>query len=185
MKRTIAISLLLLHLFSLYGNFVVHAYCVFQSDKFFEEQISKDKYKLDDLVEVKLPMKMPCIQDWKSFSPINGQVHLENGSYNYVKLKMTRDTIFLMCIPNYKTTTLCQQNIIDARGLRDVPFNKKDHVPFTKTNNIGIFNYQVPQYTFCTPAAIFKKAVRRSVRGVIKYAVPGPSQPPDRSNGFC
>lgn len=184
MKRTIAISLLLLHLFSLYGNFVAYAYCVFKSDRFFEAQISKDKYKLDDLVEVKLPEKMPGVQDWKAYLSICGQVQLENGSYNYVKLKMTRDTIFLMCIPNYKTTKLCQQNIIDARSLKDVPFNKKEHVPFTKTNNIGIYNYQALQYTFVTPAAIFKQAISRSVTGVIKYAIPGPSQPPDASNSL-
>src|SRR5471030_3264569 len=102
MKKLIAITLLSLHLLSLYGYMAVYEYCVFQSNRLFNEQISQNKYKIDDLVAVKVPVSMPTIQDWKEYSFISGEVQFKNNCYNYVKIKMTRDTIYLMCIPNYE-----------------------------------------------------------------------------------
>ncbi|MGZ3833268.1 MAG: hypothetical protein ACXVB0_07090, partial [Mucilaginibacter sp.] len=140
MKKLIAISLLVLQLFSLYGYMALYEYRVYQSDRLFNEQISENRYKLDDLVAVKVPVNMPTIQDWKDYVFVSGQVQFKNNCYNYVKLKMTRDTIYLMCIPNYNKTKLINQNIIDARKIADIPVSKKGRVPFGKGNSLGIYN---------------------------------------------
>jgi hypothetical protein len=178
-KKTIAIAFLLLQVFSLFGPIALYEYCLHQSDKLFNEQISQSRYKIDDLVEVKLPVQMPTIQDWKEYSYVSGQVQLQNGSYNYVKIKMTRDTIFLMCVPNYRTTKLIQQNVIDARKIADIPVNKKERVPLAKTNALGAYSYQAIQFRFLTPIATLKKSVDHTHSGIVKSFIARPGQPPE------
>lgn len=182
MKKLIAISLLSLHLFSLYGHLALYAYCVYESNRFFNEQISKDKYNVGDLVEMKIPVHMPTIEDWKEYSYVSGQVQFRNNSYNYVKIKMTRDTVYLMCVPNYSTTKLIGENIIDARKVADIPLNKKEHVPFGKVSILSDYNCQVLQFKFAVPVKILMKANNNSQAGIIKSSICSPGQPPDRLN---
>ena len=182
MKKLVAISLLCLHLFSLYEHLALYEYFVYQSDKHFNEQISMNKYAVDDLVSVKVPVNMPTIDDWKDYSYVSGQIKFKDNSYNYVKLKMTKDTIFLMCIPNYKKTKLLNQNIIDARKIADIPVNRKDHVPFGKVISLSDYNYLTIQYTFFSPVVTLKVAVNNIGANLVKCFLPGPIQPPELLN---
>ncbi|MFB9840740.1 hypothetical protein [Mucilaginibacter ginsenosidivorans] len=181
MKRLFAIALLFLHLFSLYGHMMLYQYLVYKSDKLFNEQIAKNNYKLDDLFEVKLPVKMGAVQDWTDYVYISGQVQFKNGSYNYVKLKMTRDTVYLMCVPNYETTRLHNENIINARKIADVPFGKKEHVPLIKADGVSVYNYQTCYYRFLTPVRTLKKQISRTGSAIVEIPIASPGEPPEES----
>ncbi len=102
--------------------------------------ISKNMYNVHDLVEIKVPQHIQTIQNWGGYERINGQVQFKNTCYNYVKLRLTKDTIYLVCIPNYEKTRLFNQNIINARDIADIPVNKKDHVPFGKILDLGKYH---------------------------------------------
>jgi len=137
-----------------------------------------DKYSLDDLVSVKVPVKMPTIDDWNDYVPIAGQVQFQNNSYNYVKMRMTKDTLYLMCIPNYKKTRLISQNIINARKIADIPNSKKDHVPFGKLSTLSDYNCQVVKYLFIIPVATLKTNNPDINSGIIDHTLPSPAPPP-------
>jgi hypothetical protein len=137
-----------------------------------------DKYSLDDLVSVKVPVKMPSVEDWKDYVAVAGQVQFQNNSYNYVKIKMTRDTLYLMCIPNYKKTKLINQNIINARRIADIPNAKKDHVPFGKLSILSDYNCQVVKYLFVTPITILKKNNASINSDIIDHILASPAPPP-------
>jgi hypothetical protein len=118
---------------------VLFQYFIYQSNKFNEEQISKNLYKASDLVEIKIPVNLPKITNWNSYERICGTIQLQENWYNYVKLKMTRDTLFVMCVPNYKTTRLINANIIYAREVSEAPLNaKKQAMPL---KSIAMFKY--------------------------------------------
>lgn len=118
---------------------VLFQYFIYQSNKFNEEQISKNLYKASDLVEIKIPVNLPKITNWNSYERISGTIQLQENWYNYVKLRMTRDTLFVMCVPNYKTTRLINANIIYAREVSEAPLNaKKQAIPL---KNIAMFKY--------------------------------------------
>ena len=118
---------------------VLFQYFIYQSNKFNEEQISKNLYKASDLVEIKIPVNLPKITNWNSYERISGTIQLQENWYNYVKLKMTRDTLFVMCVPNYKTTRLINANIIYAREVSEAPLNaKKQAMPL---KSIAMFKY--------------------------------------------
>ncbi|NHA07885.1 hypothetical protein G7092_29060 [Mucilaginibacter sp. HC2] len=127
MTRTLATFLLFLHLFNTGGYTVLNQYLVYQSDKFVADQISKGKYDINNLVEIKIKQHLPQIQDWKTYARVSGQIQLNGVAYNYVRLKMTRDTLFVQCIPNYETTKLLNENIIYAKQINDIPVSKKAH----------------------------------------------------------
>ena len=160
------------------GALVFHWYLTYKSDKFFDEQISKNRYSLDDLTEVKIPANLPAITDWKNYENMEGSVHFSNTSYNYVKIKMTRTAIYLMCIPNYSTTQLQSKNIIDARHIADIPVPKKDHVPFGKVD-FTTYSYQSTQYNFTNMAIAISKAATGNHFMIPVSHITGPGQPPE------
>ncbi|NCD69678.1 hypothetical protein [Mucilaginibacter agri] len=161
MRKLFAIFLLSIHLYNLGGYIVLFQYFIYQSNHFKEEQISKNLYKSSDLVEVKIPVNLPNINNWNHFERISGTIQLQENWYNYVKLRMTRDTLFVMCVPNYRTTKLINANIIYAREVSEAPLNaKKQTLPL---KNISIFKYipltseiaTVPSILVIKPAPVY------------------------------
>ena len=183
LKKLIAISLLFIHLFNIGGQLLLHQYFVYKSDKLFNEQINKNRYNVDDLTEIKIPVNMPQINDWKNFENLTGQVQFAYSSYNYVKIRVTRTAIFLMCIPNYETTHFSNHNIIYARQIPDIPVSKKEHVPFGKIS-LAAYNNQIIQYEFSTPEIVFRKNCRNIHSAVLDFLITGPCQPPDSCSLF-
>ncbi len=129
-------------------------YLVYQSDKFASEQISKDQYDAANLIEVKIPQHMPQVQDWKSYARISGQIRFNNAAYNYVKLRVTKDTLYVQCVPNYQTTKLLTANVITAKQLNDIPVNKKTHESSGKKSGID-FKYDHPVMTYYFAPQVF------------------------------
>jgi hypothetical protein len=183
LKKLIAISLLFIHLFNIGGQLAFYEYLVYQSDKVFDEQIDQNHYNVHDLTERKIPANLPNIADWKNYMSLRGRVQFGNAAYNYVKIKMTRTAIYLVCIPNYATTHLSDQNIINARQIPDMPVPKKDHLPIGKIN-LTTYNHQNTAYRFSTPTAPASKTAI-----LIKIFLPdacttGPGRPPDLTAVF-
>jgi hypothetical protein len=179
LKKLVTTILLAVHLFNIAGPLLIYQYLEYQSGRVFEEQSSKNNYALEDLFEVKLPVNIPTVQDWKSYEYVSGRVEFNNNDYNYVKLKMTRDTIYLVCIPNYKTTKLNSNNVIDARNIADVPVNKKEHLPASKTHNHRLFRYYIPIYHFSTPQLTLNKTTDIDPAHLVNPAIARPGEPPE------
>ena len=182
LKKTIAAALLFIYLFSIGGQLALHQYFSYLSDKFFTEQTAKGLYNVSDLTEVKLPVDMPGVTDWKDYENISGQIQFGTNSYNYVKMKVTRTVLYLMCIPDYKTTRLANQNIIDAKQAKNVPVPRKDHTPLLKATFSAKFSFAFERFAFTS----FSKTVR-AVRNqpepqLISHHLPIPDQPP---RSFC
>lgn len=178
----IAIALLSLQMFTICGHLLLYQFFVYRSDKLFNDRIGKNLYNVHDLVLIKVPSHTRVTQSWNYFEKINGQIRFKNTCYNYVKLKLTRDTIYLMCIPNYEKTRLFNQNIINASHIADVPVNKKDHVPFGKAIDIGKYNYPVTLFKFSAQVTILQSSNTKYCSNPIQYYTDTPHQPPKM---FC
>jgi hypothetical protein len=178
MKRIIAITLLLIHLFYIGGQLAFHEYMVYKSDKFYNTQISENHYNINDLTEIRIPLAMPFATDWSNFETLNGSVQFKNTSYNYVKIKVTKTAIYLLCIPNYATTHLSEQNIIYARQIPDIPVPKKDHVPFGKIN-LADYNYQTIFFKFSAPIITIGTIISHNHFNICNSPITGTGQPPD------
>jgi hypothetical protein len=180
LKKIFAIAMLVVLVFNTGGYVLLFEYLIKRSDDFANEQIAKGLYKPDELVEIKIPVNLPDIEEQSDFQGISGQVKLSDNDYNYVAIKMTRDTMFLMCIPNYEKTRLVSENIITAKNISDSPLGKKNHLPVVKKSGID------DNYYF--PLTLFKLAVNTTplhkpgtdLKQIIPTAyLTTPAQPPE------
>lgn len=150
--------MLVVHLFNMGGYLLLNQYLVYQSDKFITRQISKGKYDVNNLIEIKIKQHLPQIRDWKTYIRVSGQIQLKGVAYNYVKLKMTRDTMFVQCIPNYQTTKLLDENIICAKQINDVPISKKAHESAAKKTGVdNKYSFPITTFAFFTAPPVIQK----------------------------
>jgi len=149
LKRLFAIALLGVHLFTIGGYTLLFQYYIHQSDVQMVKQIFDNKVDETKLIEIKIPVHFPTMQDWDEYAVVEGQIQLKDAYYNYVRLKMTRDTMFFVCIPNATKTRLVNANIITAREIADVPLTKKGQNPSVKKiNTLSDYNLQLFQYSY-------------------------------------
>ena len=142
MKKLLAIFLLSIHLFNMGGYHVLYQYFIYQSDKVMNEHIAKNEYNVHELVQVKIPVSMPGIDNETTYQSISGQIQFRQGCYNYVKLRLTSDTMFVMCVPNYEKTRLLNSNVICAKQLADLPVSKHDNLPSIKKSGQEIYDFE-------------------------------------------
>ncbi|MFA6246236.1 MAG: hypothetical protein WC615_04800 [Mucilaginibacter sp.] len=180
MKKIFAIFMLAVLVFNMGGYMLLFQYFIKASDRFANEQISKGYYRPDELVEIKIPVRMPYVQEQRQYENISGQIQLKGSCYNYVALKMTRDTMYVKCIPNYTKTKLVNDNVITAKEISDTPLAKKNHLPIVKKTGLdNDYNYTIALFDLTVPA--------RSTRTQLVYVAPkvlntyfsAPAQPPD------
>ena len=181
MKKLIAMVLLSLYLFSLSAGLLAYAVAAYSARIFFEKQTSRGLYNVNDLTEVSIPADLPGIADQVQYSKVFGEVRFADAAYNYVGIKVTQQALYLLCVPNYCTTRLCGQNIINVMNMRGVPVNPKNHVPAEKALNLNVFNYHTDEYEFAVPSRnVFIRP------GIIKYDVlksslSQPGEPPEKA----
>ncbi|MCO5950362.1 hypothetical protein [Mucilaginibacter flavidus] len=180
MKRLIAIALLSIHLFSMGGYSLLFQYYIHQSDVKMVKEIFDNKVDNSKLIEIKIPVNMPTIQDWDEYEVITGQIQLKDAYYNYVRLRMTRDTMYFVCVPNTNKTRLVNANIITAKEINDVPISKKGHdAPVKKVNTLSEYNIQTFQYNYVAPEMQLKPNDKSIFVKVTNPFIASPGKPPN------
>ena len=64
------------------------------------------------LFTVKIPIRLPYHTDWKNFESVEGEVTYNQTTYKYVKRKVLRDTLILLCV-NFQEKSQIQKNSND------------------------------------------------------------------------
>jgi hypothetical protein len=103
---------------------LLQSYMVARSDRRMNNLISHNLYDPNKLVEFKVNQTRPGINEWGDYKNVSGSIQLKNACYNYVKLKFTKDTLYVMCVPNYEKTKLIDNNVIYAKQVNDIPTDK-------------------------------------------------------------
>jgi hypothetical protein len=180
LKKILAIFMLAVLVFNTGGYMLLYQYFIHESDQFANEQISKGYYKPEELVEIKIPIRMPYVQEQREYENISGQIQLKGNCYNYVALKMTRDTMYVKCIPNYTKTKLVNDNVITAKEVSDSPLAKKNHAPLVKKTGIdNEYNYSVVLFDLAVPAKALRVAFFYKAPKTLSTYLSSPGQPPD------
>jgi hypothetical protein len=174
--------LLCIHLFNLGGYDLAFKYFINRSDVQIVKQMYDSKFNSSKLIELKIPVHMPTIQDWPEYEHITGQIQLNGGYYNYIRLKMTKDTMSLICLPNKVKANLVKANIIAAKNVNDVPLNKKGTTSSAKKDNLGYDNvYQVLQCNYTAFAKLVRKIEHTPSSQLTNPYIESPGKPPNSS----
>ena len=94
---------------------------------------------------------------------------------------MTRNALHLMCIPNYETTRFADNNVLDAKGIKDIPVPQKEHVPFGKMVLQDNVSLSFVQFKFYCPVMPLPENVVQPVQSLITSHLDIPEQPPKAS----
>lgn len=145
MKKLFAILLLTTHLFNMAGYSLFFQYFINQSDAQLAVTLDNHTYNDNELLEVKVPLNMPYITNTASFERVNGELDVQGLHYNYVKRKVSGDTLYLLCIPNVTKTNLYNAKADFQKANSEAPTGKKAAESLKKfglTNEYSSYIYQ-------------------------------------------
>lgn len=112
MKKGISILLLLVFLFNMVGYKLFFFYMEEAADRCVEARLDMLSDGDKQLIEVKIPINLPYHTNWKDFERVDGEVAFKGAIYKFVKRKVYRDTLILLCI-DYKEKLNIQKSSED------------------------------------------------------------------------
>ena len=87
-------------LFNSIGYRIVSSILENRADDLLEAKINAEQFDESELIEIKIPIKLPYHTEWKEFERYSGEVEVNGTYYKYVKRKVVVDSLILLCIPN-------------------------------------------------------------------------------------
>ena len=101
MKKAASILLLCVLTFNWVGYRVLTACLESHSNAVIEKQIDNDQYADADLIEFSIPLNTPYLTGSSNeFERYNGEAEINGVHYKYVKRKIERGNLVLLCLPN-------------------------------------------------------------------------------------
>ncbi len=89
-----------------------------------EQKISAGKYSDEQLVEIRIPLNMPYYSD-KDYEEVYGETDFNGEHYQYVKRKVSDNTLYLLCLPNKEKTSITKVKNEFTKAVNDIPGNKE------------------------------------------------------------
>lgn len=180
MKKVFAIFLLTIHLFNLAGYSFFFQYLIGRSNQQTVKQLDNNNYADANLVEVKIPINLPYSANWKNYERYDGEIEYNGTHYNYVKRKLSNDTLYVLCIQNQKKNELYSAKNSFTKQITDIPSGKKSNEPTAKkSSSLSEYNNQITQYNFDINAIFIKQQGIFISPLIISLFTGIPGQPPD------
>lgn len=106
MKKIGSILFLLILVFNFCGYKWILSYMEKKSTVRLEQKLDAGDYDANDLVEVKIPLNLPYYTDWAEYETFYGETEYKGKIYQFVKRKISADTLYLLCIPHTEKNDL-------------------------------------------------------------------------------
>jgi len=124
LKKIAAILLLSLLVFNLAGYRWLFSAIEKNATANLEQKISAGKYSDEQLVEIRIPLNMPYYSD-KDYEDVYGETDFNGEHYQYVKRKVSDNTLYLLCLPNKEKTSIVKEKNEFTKAVNDIPGNKE------------------------------------------------------------
>ncbi len=98
--------LLSLFLFTTIGYKLLFYYQIRAADSRIQAKIETLHESDESLFTVKIPIRLPYHTDWKDFESVEGEMTYDNTTYKYVKRKVLRDTLILLCVKHQEKSVI-------------------------------------------------------------------------------
>ena len=179
-KRLAAISLITLLVFNWYGYRILMNYREAQATSQLQAKLDQNQYDESTLFEIRVPLNMPYITDWDDFETTYGETEINGMHYTYVKRKVERGELVLLCIANKEKTALrdAKDNFFKLVNDLQQPTGKKDSkdhtvkIPFSDYIANIIPEFVINGYKIKSVHSLYADVVASAV-------IDTPSQPPE------
>lgn len=152
MKKLFAITLLSIYLFNLTGYTLLFQYIEYRSDKKLLANIEDARFSEQNLMEIKVPLHLPYTTDWQDYERYDGEIEIGGIHYNYVKRKLSGDTLYLLCLPNADKMQIHMVKNEYTKAVNDLPAgNDSQNKLVKKASSFNEYNQDFIQFTFLVP----------------------------------
>ena len=141
MKKIISILFLLVFLFNVVGYKIFFYYLEIKADERIQSKIEQISELDKELITIKIPINLPYHTDWSNFERVDGEVNFKGKIYKYVKQKVSRDTLILLCINDEQKVEIGKQSDNYFKKINDLAKenNKKPNIKQTKIDYFESF----------------------------------------------
>ncbi|CAN5526375.1 hypothetical protein BH10BAC2_BH10BAC2_25310 [soil metagenome] len=182
LTKIAAILLLGIHLCSSICHSFVFNYFINLSDKQIVREIDNTGYNDAELVEIAIPLNMPYLVSRDNYERYDGSIEFNGTHYNYVKRKVSNDTLHLLCIANEQKTELYNAKYDYTKQLSDASSGKKSSgSSIKKSSFFSEYSNHPVQYNFTSIASVIQqnKACKQVL--LADCFVDAPGKPPQVS----
>jgi hypothetical protein len=150
--------------FNWYGYQLLSMYWQNNADRRLEANLDRNNYDESQLISVKLPItSLSYYNSNNNFERVDGQIEIAGTQYKYVKRRLFKDSLELLCIPNQAGMTLQNAQNEFFRQVNDLqqhatpgkkaPVNTQKNISkdycFTTNNNLTPGMQKAPDLTIC------------------------------------
>ncbi|HVS95915.1 MAG TPA: hypothetical protein VHE54_05490 [Puia sp.] len=126
MRRLSAILLMGILFFNWYGYQLLSAYWQQQADSKLEASLDRNEFDESQLVSIKVPItNLSYYNSCTSFERVDGRIDVGGVPYKYVKRRIFKDSLELLCIPNVAAIRLRQSKNDFFRQVNDLQQQKQ------------------------------------------------------------
>lgn len=87
-------------MFNWFGYQLLTHYLQSKADARMVAKLDQNDYDESQLIEVRVPINLPYHNDWQEFERYDGQIEIDGIHYKYVKRKVEKGELVLLCIPD-------------------------------------------------------------------------------------
>lgn len=174
--------------FNWYGYQLLTQYWQQRADRRLEARLDRNEYDESQLLSVKVPItNLSYYNSSNNFERVDGQIDIGGVRYQYVKRRIFKDSLQLLCIPNETAMKLQQVKNDFFRQVNDLQQqNQGKRAPASPLKDISK-DYQPAAMQIAVPDAL---AALAPVRGVYTFPYlptcysPTAEMPPDQACVF-
>jgi hypothetical protein len=167
-------------LFNLAGYSFVFNYYINQSDQSLSAKVDANEYAEANLTEIKVKLNLPYLADWPGYERFDGEIEVNGIHYNYVKRKVSQDTLYLLCLPNELKTELYKVKNDYAAKANDLPSGKQNNAPIVKKGLIlEVGQISAIQYIFPPLTKEPDLQMISSDQNIVDTFIPSAGEPPE------
>ena len=112
-----------------------------RNDIALQQKLDKQQYVSQELIEVRLPVTLPFMNDWSQFESYEGETTINGHHYRYVKRKLEKGELVLLCIPNQNKDNIKKAGDDYFKQVTDLPAEKK------AKNNHKVVKVNINEFT--------------------------------------
>jgi len=185
MKQTAAIFLLVIFSFNMFGYRVVYNYLANKADTKLELALDEKVYDDADLISIKQATNLPYYSNSNSFKRLDGEINVDGTIYKYVKVRVFKDSLELLCIPhlskmkieNSKNEFYKLVNELSASGDKKKSGSDQKQIKVTTAEYEELYNGSLVQAPLQIRSTLFFYTTPSTVEVVGKSA----ERPPDQA----
>lgn len=127
-----------------------------QADEQMELRLDKLQYDPRELIIVKIPLGIPYQTDWTDYERVDGEVEVNGKILKYVKRKVYKGDLILLCIPDNKATHLqsAKENFFSLANELINASSRKTHGGDLPVKMPGVYDDFAYYYHYASPFII-------------------------------